>query len=1459
MGYLVESVDQDIIEVNPSCFKSFGDNFPSLLWSNDEQVEVLVVTRIPVASRIFLSPAQNFDWEVVNSNAGRIEQSLLQSFIVIPLDGHLEISITNSIKAKLIAKRIEYDSSQMLLARNSGLVIDAVALADGTELAIEPPQKTSIKSIGRVINSSSSSIKSKALVNFSRMDIANASSTLALRVIPQKWRTIRTNIVDQANSNGRVEGTGSIIDEDLNEALDAFLLNETDHLHASKTGVSPPDQPLPWETGELRDNAFTVFIHPVVVQQALELMLSSSISSEDVASYMRQTQYPNSWLGSVEAISQRGSSDPQHPSAATISPSILRQTVRIVVSDWIRPLGISLPSIVQRILQVEDFHYVRLTIHTTSRPLLPASITLRPIFWQGDASSAANKAREQDVMNVLRLYHKQFQQSAMTSRRRSSFQSNPIINAFIQLADQQSSSRSSQPLVIGQGSIVRLDVRMLSTSQEANHLKDNSSSSLEMNKSSLVRSTQHLLPSTNEQRPISLPIEFVVEFTLSSAQAAARERMQQHLQNSLLDYFTLAVWDDEDTLCDTLSLIKVDHLSSYRLADQLQEQHLHIPRIDLTARILGCSSVFRQLFLDLSQALVPSAVFHRIVHNTPVHSILTLLGPTLVGKSTVLQTIQHGLLTQHPELLIHTDRIDCQALKALDAPLDTLMRILSETFHRAMASAPSVILLDDLDALCRPYAESENLRDERSLLLTVHLVRLFEDFATQQEEHHRICRHAYEALLEKGQNLAEMPVADDGSTESRVPAYSQELIVSKVLQRTVTIVLTASSLEALDASLLSSTSIGRIRRCITMPSTIADGKTRLQLLQYMLRNEGMELVVDKVSREPLCVPYQESRILQLIKTFERQSEGFRPGDLNHLAHQVVRVVHERCAAQLSAHALEAMIDEMNRSLPPLIPSTRISEAEHHSSGSAGISAQDLWRMEFAICTLDDILEVLLERGFEPPSVAGSSSKTNATKSAASKGSSSARNVVSWDKVGGYAGVQQTIVRLLRYPILYRRLYARSPIKLPRAILLYGAPGVGKTYFAQAAGHDFDLGFVAIRGPQLLDKYIGASEKAVRDLFQQARASLKPVLLFFDEFEALAPRRGKDNTGVTDRVVNQLLTFIDGVEGNMSSQRNTSSKTKTVTKPKTEATRSNGQSMGRGSTSSMLMDLGCNVGSDTDSDDDNEEEDATAASGHHQQIFIMVASSRPDLIDPALLRPGRIEKHVHIGYPSAADCRDILHMHLRQVLNTNSKKENSDELLKSAIQSISEAKKASLMTAADLKAVVDTAYLYAVHGALETKKQQVPTTSSASVFISADHLLQAFADTRPSILPQDRAFFESIYERFQHSAAEEKGQKKAAAIGSTSNGTHHHQLAQSDTAVASSSNGSKASNGHTLSYSAHSEQHSLPTNADAGNQHLCTDNDTVASSQDGSHKLQQHVFVGAYRSVEDIVDQKLAYH
>ena len=257
----------------------------------------------------------------------------------------------------------------------------------------------------------------------------------------------------------------------------------------------------------------------------------------------------------------------------------------------------------------------------------------------------------------------------------------------------------------------------------------------------------------------------------------------------------------------------------------------------------------------------------------------------------------------------------------------------------------------------------------------------------------------------------------------------------------------------------------------------------------------------------------------------------------------------------------------------------------------------------------------------------------------------------FDSIGGLHETRKVLLETLQYPTTYAPIFAQCPLRLRSGLLLYGYPGCGKTLLASAVAGECGLNFISVKGPEILNKYIGASEKSVRDLFERAE-SARPCVLFFDEFDSIAPKRGHDSTGVTDRVVNQLLTQMDGAEG---------------------------------------------------------------LSG----VYVLAATSRPDLIDPALLRPGRLDKSLLCDMPSFEDRFDIL-----QALSK--KLSIADTILKSFDdrRSLSEvARRTAGYSGADLQAVIYNAHLEAIHdvlgdhnsnnGAINKDRQEGQTSTRSS--------------------------------------------------------------------------------------------------------------------------------------------------
>ena len=136
----------------------------------------------------------------------------------------------------------------------------------------------------------------------------------------------------------------------------------------------------------------------------------------------------------------------------------------------------------------------------------------------------------------------------------------------------------------------------------------------------------------------------------------------------------------------------------------------------------------------------------------------------------------------------------------------------------------------------------------------------------------------------------------------------------------------------------------------------------------------------------------------------------------------------------------------------------------------------------------------------------------------------------WDDVGGLEEVKIQLREVIEWPLKYPELYKHLSSKPPNGILLYGPPGTGKTLIAKALAHESEINFISVKGPEFLSKWVGESEKAVRETFRKAR-SASPCIIFFDEIDAIAGLRGRNaGSQVTEQVVSQLLTEMDGLEG-----------------------------------------------------------------------------------------------------------------------------------------------------------------------------------------------------------------------------------------------------------------------------------------------------------------------------------------
>ena len=251
--------------------------------------------------------------------------------------------------------------------------------------------------------------------------------------------------------------------------------------------------------------------------------------------------------------------------------------------------------------------------------------------------------------------------------------------------------------------------------------------------------------------------------------------------------------------------------------------------------------------------------------------------------------------------------------------------------------------------------------------------------------------------------------------------------------------------------------------------------------------------------------------------------------------------------------------------------------------------------------------------------------------------------VPWSRIGGLTEVKQQLQESVEWPIKNPEMFKRMGIRAPKGVLLYGPPGTGKTLLAKAVATESEANFISVKGPELLNKYVGESEKAVREIFKKAK-QVAPSVIFFDEIDAIASVRGGGSDGgakAREGVVNQILTELDGIE-----------------------------------------DL--------------------------SEVVILAATNRPELVDPALLRPGRFDRHLLVTPPNKTAIQEILKIHTKDVPIAN------DVTLKYLTE------KLIGYSGADIEAVVREAAMLALRENNKADK------------VKKKHFTEALSKVRPSL-------------------------------------------------------------------------------------------------------------------------------
>lgn len=557
-------------------------------------------------------------------------------------------------------------------------------------------------------------------------------------------------------------------------------------------------------------------------------------------------------------------------------------------------------------------------------------------------------------------------------------------------------------------------------------------------------------------------------------------------------------------------------------------------------------------------------------------------GKTLLAKAVANETNSHFVLINGPEIMSKFYGQSEQNLR--------------KKFEEAEKSAPSIIFIDEIDAI-----------------------------AAKREEVH-------------------------GEVERRVVAQLLAIMDGLKSRGKVVVIAATNVPNLLDPALRRP---GRFDREIEIGVPSKEG--RLDILKIHTRNMPLG---KKIAKAKYVLSEEKDR-LKLLDTFASITHGFVGADMAALCKEAAMIVLRRVLPNLK-------LEEEEEPIPKEVLEQMIVTREDFTDA-------------LKVVRPSAMREVLVE----VPNV-------------------------KWTDIGGLMIIKQQLIEAVEWPLKHPDSFKRLGVNPPRGILLYGAPGTGKTMLAKAVANESEANFILVKGPELLSKWVGESEKAVREIFKKARQA-SPTIIFFDEIDSLAPKRSaSSDSHVTERVVNQLLTEMDGLED--------------------------------------LYD-----------------------------VVIIAATNRPDMIDTALLRPGRFDRLILTPVPDEATRMEILKVHTKgmSIKYENGKIEGPAKKKKQAKETevaeseppkaeesgivrenflLEIAKKTDGYVGADLEAVCREAAILALRKDIEAK------------YVEMSHFEEALEFVKSSVTKEIEDVYQTYKDTFQSARAKGIKDEKPSYMG-----------------------------------------------------------------------------------------------